>query len=1162
MKKITSFWRHFLSSIAAASGTLGGLLPLSLLFTSLVAFPPAQGQVWWEDDFSQFDQNRYFVRGNRTYWDQNGRYFVLTPPENSLAGRIYHRERVFTGVFEAQFDIRIGGGTGADGMTIAWVTDYNYQPASGGAHDFAVENGYAVEFDCYNNAGVDPNGQHIAILRNNWQNHLAAWQADEGVIENNQWHRVRVTNEMGYVQVWFDNQRVLEHRIRDYQAFEGYLGFTAGTGGATNWHIVDNIRITIGGPELVLSRDQLEFGPIDRNRQRVLELVISNRAQGEENWKRLQFAITDSGQGPDWLSADPSQGTVPPGDSVVVRVTARPEGADVGEYSRRLYIRSNDPHRQVVWLPAHLWVVDGVGRLRGRISRADNGEPIPEARVSDDRFGIADTTDEEGRYDLGELGSFRYRLRIVKRDYLPRIEEVEVPGGEEVEANFVLYHSLLEPHPARVMVSVPVNEEFRTAITLRNRGNGPLTWTAQLRFPEGGEVEPYRLRFYLPIADSVGDNRLVGIEFVEGHFFVAGGNNGAGRGNIYVFDSQGRYVRRFPQFMNSAWGMRDLAWDGEHLWGGDGNILFAFTTDGDSVRSIRSPINPSRAIAWDPTRELLWTCDLLSDIVGLDREGEERARIRRLGVRIYGLAWYPFDPDGFNLYAYTSDDQHPNGLHRINPVTEQIQFLADLPVEREGRAGGFAITNQWDPYAWTMVGVVQGLPDALAVWQLAPRTDWVRIDPVEGVIEPGGEVEQSLIFNTHHLPVEQQFEATIVYLHDGVGQRREVPILLTVTGAGGLSQRWLSLSLGWNLVSVNVQPPDTLSFAQLVEPLRQMGALILAKDHRGNFYYPARGFNQIEVWDGRRGYWVKTASSAEFSLSGEAIAFEEAIPLEAGWNLVSYLPRVSLPPQVALSGLGDNLLVVKDGWGNFYLPSRNYSNIGLMREGRGYMVKVREAGELIYHLGGIQVASVGEGVSVYEREGVPRVEPTGVNMSLLLVGLPVPEGFVKVWAGERLVGTGIVKKGTCGLAVWGDDPTTPSGDGAFADEELRVSLHTDRAVEELLLPDPLYFAPDEVVVVELKGGDHLTPTQFGILSLFPLPFNSRLEVSFSLPEAGLVSMGLYDLMGRQVATLIEGHRPAGVYRVSWGGENLPSGVYVLRLEGVNRRDYRKVILMR
>ncbi|MFN3821789.1 MAG: hypothetical protein ACK4OO_05595, partial [bacterium] len=457
---------------------------------------------------------------------------------------------------------------------------------------------------------------------------------------------------------------------------------------------------------------------------------------------------------------------------------------------------------------------------------------------------------------------------------------------------------------------------------------------------------------------------------------------------------------------------------------------------------------------------------------------------------------------------------------------------------------------------------VQGLPDAIAVWQLAPRTEWVRIDPVEGVIEPGEGTEQSLLFDTHQLPVDQQMEATIEYLHDGVGQRTEVPILLTVTGAGGLSQRWLSLGLGWNLVSVNVQPPDSLSFARLVEPLGQLGVLILAKDQGGNFYYPARGFNQIERWDGHQGYWIKTSSPGEFSVEGQVLAPDERIPLREGWNLVSYLPRVGLPPQVALSGLGDNLLVVKDGLGNFYLPSRRFSNIGLMREGRGYMVKVREAGELIYRWEGVQVAAVEQGVSVYEQVGVPQVEPTGVNMSLLLVGLPIAEGQVKVWAGERLVGTGIVQKGICGLAVWGDDPTTSALEGALHDEELRVGVQASGSVEDWAVPDPLYFVPDDVVVWELGGQERLTPTQFGILSLYPQPFNSRLEVTFSLPEAGLVSMGLYDLMGRQVATLMEGPRPAGIYRVSWGGEALASGVYILFLKNHSWLDLRKVLIVK
>lgn len=1135
---------------------------LVVLLLSLFPISSAWAQAWWEDDFSRFDQNRYFVRGDRTYWDQNGQYFVLTPPENSLAGRIYHRQRVFTGVFEAEFDIRIGGGTGADGMTLAWVTDYNYNPASGGGHDFDAQNGYAVEFDCYNNAGIDPNGQHIAILRNNWQTHLAAWQANEGVIEDNRWHHIRVSNQLGYIQIWFDNQRVLEHRIQNYQAFEGYFGFTAGTGGATNWHIVDNVRISIGGPELDLSRSRVEFGPLGVEREVRKAMILFNRADGEEEWRRLQFTITDSGEGPDWLTLQPAQGVIAPGDSVEVAIIARTSGIRVGEYHRRIYIRTNDPYRQLVQIPAHIIVVEGMGRLRGRVIDAATREPIEGAEVRDPRFEMEEITDEEGAFDFGEVGAYRYQLRITRRDYLPLQREVEVGVDDDVSVEWGLFYSVFSPQPERVWVAVPVDEVFRTIVTIRNPGNGPLTWTSRLRFPEGGEAEPYSLRFRFPAADSVGDNRLVGIEYADQLFYVAGGNNGQGRGNIYVFDREGRYVRRFPQFMNSAWGMRDLAWDGELLWGGDGNTIFGFTPQGDSVCSFRSPINPSRAIAWDAEREVLWVCDVLSDIVALDREGQERARIRRPGIRIYGLAWFPLDEEGFSLYAYVSDDQTPNGLYKINPESGQFRFLVDLPVEGEGRAGGLAITTQWDPYAWVLVGLVQGLPDAVYVWQLAPRTEWVRLDPIRGVVEPGEAQEQSVIFNTRDLPVDQQFEAWAVYEHDGVGGVTEIPILLSVTGAGGLSQRWLSLQMGWNLVSVNVQPPEEVGFAQNLEPLRERGLLILAKDAQGRFYFPARGFNQIDAWRGVEAYWVKLSGPAEIALEGEMIPADQSIPLRAGWNLVSYLPRVPMAVEVALAGLGDNLMVAKDGWGNFYLPAHRFSNMPLMREGKGYMVKVREEDELVYGAGGDRVASLSRGIGVVREEDLCGLYPSGVNMSLLLKGFLEGEYLIEAYAGERKVGVGWTVGGLCGMAIWGDDPTTSEIEGARAREVITLTMTRGGSREVVLVDSLILFEVDGVVVREVGNRVGIIPETFGIISIFPNPFNSQLEVVYSLPQEGEVSLIVYDLQGRPVRELKRGTCLPGTYRQIWVAGEVPSGLYFVKLKAHSQEMVKKVVLTR
>ncbi len=56
--------------------------------------------------------------------------------------------------------------------------------------------------------------------------------------------------------------------------------------------------------------------------------------------------------------------------------------------------------------------------------------------------------------------------------------------------------------------------------------------------------------------------------------------------------------------------------------------------------------------------------------------------------------------------------------------------------------------------------------------------------------------------------------------------------------------------------------------------------------------------------------------------------------------MVSYLPRVAVDAVDALSGIVEDLEIAKDGWGNFYIPSWDFSNMGLMREGSGYLLKV------------------------------------------------------------------------------------------------------------------------------------------------------------------------------------------------------------------------------
>ena len=103
------------------------------------------------------------------------------------------------------------------------------------------------------------------------------------------------------------------------------------------------------------------------------------------------------------------------------------------------------------------------------------------------------------------------------------------------------------------------------------------------------------------------------------------------------------------------------------------------------------------------------------------------------------------------------------------------------------------------------------------------------------------------------------------------------------------------------------------------------------------------------------------------------------------------------------------------------------------------------------------------------------------------------------------------------------------------------------------------------------GEDESTPGVFGIESVYPNPFNPSTAISYKLQAASLVSLTVYDITGREVTTLVTGHSSLGEHRIVWDAEDLPSGVYFVRLKilpGAGTRQHgvfesvKKVVLMR
>jgi hypothetical protein len=90
----------------------------------------------------------------------------------------------------------------------------------------------------------------------------------------------------------------------------------------------------------------------------------------------------------------------------------------------------------------------------------------------------------------------------------------------------------------------------------------------------------------------------------------------------------------------------------------------------------------------------------------------------------------------------------------------------------------------------------------------------------------------------------------------------------------------------------------------------------------------------------------------------------------------------------------------------------------------------------------------------------------------------------------------------------------------------------------------------------------LTPKDFYLSQNYPNPFNPSTKISFDLPLENFVSIKVYDVLGNEVATLINENKRAGNYEVEFNASSLSSGIYLYRIKTENFTQTKKMVLLR
>jgi hypothetical protein len=142
------------------------------------------------------------------------------------------------------------------------------------------------------------------------------------------------------------------------------------------------------------------------------------------------------------------------------------------------------------------------------------------------------------------------------------------------------------------------------------------------------------------------------------------------------------------------------------------------------------------------------------------------------------------------------------------------------------------------------------------------------------------------------------------------------------------------------------------------------------------------------------------------------------------------------------------------------------------------------------------------------------------------------------WTPQRS-GTSIHK--LCSIFLYDKDVVWITGDGG-------TILYTDNGGSVTAI--------DEGGLINARGNS------FRLSPNYPNPFNPSTQITYSVPKATNATLKVYDVLGREIAVLVNERKQPGEYKVTWNAEGVPSGVYFYRLVAGDFIGTKKMVVMK
>ncbi len=600
---------------------------------------------------------------------------------------------------------------------------------------------------------------------------------------------------------------------------------------------------------------------------------------------------------------------------------------------------------------------------------------------------------------------------------------------------------------------------------------------------------------------------------------------------IHEYSITGTLIREFS--VAGVTGTRDLAYDGTYFYGGSASTQIRqmdFTTN-TLIGTIPSPVNV-RNIAYDSDLDAFWVSDWSTNIVCVSRAG---AVLHTIAPNPsissnYGSAYDNVTPGGPYLYLFSQGTGAgtPQLIHQIQlpsgtPTGVTHDVMSDVGLGNTGAiAGGLFSMTDYATGFFTIGGLLQGVPDELFVYEIGPGGG-------------GGGCE-----------FEDDFESYTAGTQLCLQTTNWEPWVGSVPGSSADPFVSSAQSYSGNNSVVIVSNNDLV---------RRHGPKTSGKWYISFVFYIPAGksgyFNTMNGYSPATNVWgmdsyFDVGGGGRLDTTGGGGTGSTNVLFNwtpATWNQVVVIVDLDATPPKAEYWIGTNPSnfhqVATWGWTqNGTKPNQLHVNdlYGAATTDEMYVDDFKFC-DAMPPIIPVELTSFTGNVNTLGQVVLNWETATEVNN----------QGFEI----ERKTETSEFR--TVGF-VEGYGTTSEPRSYSFIDKTADNGINYYRLKQVDFNGTYTY---SEVVEIDVTG-----PLTFDLAQNYPNPFNPSTNIKYSVPESGNIRLSVFNIVGEEVAVLVDGFSEAGFHEVTFNASYLSTGVYVYKLQSQNSVQTKKMMLLK